>query len=63
MCSSDLQLDQTQCKDGPETDHSTWCPGTMSEATLTKLLREEMSFKGIIVSDSMTMGADRKSVV
>jgi beta-N-acetylhexosaminidase len=51
------QIDQTQCKIGSETDHSTWCPGTMSEKTLTNLLREQMHFKGLIISDDMTMGA------
>jgi beta-N-acetylhexosaminidase len=51
------QLDQTQCTTGIKTDHSTWCPGTMSEKTLTDLLRKEMGFKGIIISDDMTMSA------
>lgn len=51
------QIDQTQCKAGSKTDHSTWCPGTMSKKTLTNLLREQMGFKGLIVSDDMTMGA------
>lgn len=51
------QIDKTQCKAGSKADSSTWCPGTMSEKTLTDLLRGEMGFKGLIVSDDMTMGA------
>jgi beta-N-acetylhexosaminidase len=51
------QIDQTQCRSGSKTDHPTWCPGTMSKKTLTGLLRDELGFKGIIVSDDMTMGA------
>jgi beta-N-acetylhexosaminidase len=51
------QIDKTECKAGLTTDHSTWCPGTMSKKTLTDLLREQMGFKGLIVSDDMTMGA------
>ncbi|MBU0744051.1 MAG: hypothetical protein KKE11_01580, partial [Gammaproteobacteria bacterium] len=51
------QIDQTQCKAGLVTDHTTWCPGTMSKLALTELLRDKMGFNGIIVSDDMTMGA------
>ncbi len=51
------QIDQTQCKAGSKDDPTTWCPGTMSEKALAGLLRGEMGFKGIIVSDDMTMGA------
>lgn len=51
------QLDDTQCKNGSPGDHTTWCPGTMSQKTLTGLLRNTMGFNGIIVSDDMTMGA------
>lgn len=51
------QIDRTQCKPGPMEDRTTWCPGTMSYATLTSLLREQLGFKGVIVSDDMTMGA------
>ena len=51
------QIDQTQCKAGLKTDRSTWCPGTMSKKTLTDLLRNKMGFRGLIVSDDMTMGA------
>lgn len=51
------QIDKTQCKKGDVEDHTTWCPGTLSHATLTGLLREELGFKGVIVSDDMTMGA------
>lgn len=54
------QIDQTQCKVGLKDDHSTWCPGTMSRKTLTDLLRKQMGFKGLIVSDDMTMGAITK---
>lgn len=55
------QIDKTQCKKGPKNDRTTWCPGTMSHATLTKLLREDLGFKGVIVSDDMTMGAIAKA--
>lgn len=51
------QIDQTQCKNGEKSDHTTWCPGTMSEKTLIGLLHDELGFKGLIVSDDMTMGA------
>lgn len=54
------QLDKAQCKSGNPTDRNTWCPGTMSYVTLTKVLREQLGFKGIIVSDDMTMGAISK---
>lgn len=54
------QIDRSQCKEGSVEDHSTWCPGTMSKKTLTNLLREEIGFQGIIVSDDMTMGAIAK---
>ena len=36
---------------------STGLPGTLSPAVLTNLLRHEMGFKGIIVSDAMDMRA------
>lgn len=49
------QLDQTQCRQGPKSDHQTWCPGTMSYKTLTNLLRHQLHFHGVIVSDDMTM--------
>lgn len=51
------QFDKSQCKPGPINDRSTWCPATMSYATLTELLRKKLNFKGVIVSDDMTMGA------
>lgn len=51
------QIDRSQCKQGPKDDHTTWCPGTMSYKTLTTLLRKQLGFKGVIVSDDMTMGA------
>ncbi len=54
------QIDQTQCKKGPIENSSTWCPGTLSRATLKELLRDKLGFKGVIVSDDMTMGAIRK---
>ncbi|CAL7962853.1 beta-N-acetylhexosaminidase [Gammaproteobacteria bacterium] len=57
------QIDQTQCKAGLKGDHSTWCSGTISEKTLTGLLRNQMGFKGLIVSDDMTMGAITREYV
>ncbi|MCD6039802.1 MAG: glycosyl hydrolase [Gammaproteobacteria bacterium] len=51
------QLDKTQCKKGATDDASTWCPGTLSYKTLTGKLRGDLGFKGIIISDDLTMGA------
>lgn len=51
------QIDKSQCKAGKKDDRTTWCPGTMSYVTLTELLRKQLGFKGVIVSDDMTMGA------
>lgn len=50
-------IDSSQCRRGKINDRSTWCPGTMSKKTLTDVLRQELGFKGIIVSDDMTMSA------
>ena len=36
-------------------------PATLSYNILTKLLKEKMNFKGLIITDSMNMGAIRKS--
>jgi beta-N-acetylhexosaminidase len=54
------QIDQNQCKIGQKGDRSTWCPGTMSQKTLDSLLRKKMGFKGLIISDDMTMDAIAK---
>lgn len=54
-------IDKTQCKAGKEDDPATWCPGTMSSKTLNDLLRKQLGFKGIIISDDMTMGAIAKN--
>ncbi|HLD17409.1 MAG TPA: glycoside hydrolase family 3 N-terminal domain-containing protein [Coxiellaceae bacterium] len=51
------QIDQHACKKGLKEDPATWCPGTLSYATLTELLRHQLKFEGVIVSDDMTMGA------
>jgi len=51
------QFDKTQCRAGQADNHATWCPGTMSYKVLTELLRNQLGFKGIIVSDDMTMYA------
>jgi beta-N-acetylhexosaminidase len=51
------QIDKTQCISGPLDDPSTWCPGTMSQKTLTNLLRNQLHFTGVIISDDMAMGA------
>ncbi|WP_236916121.1 beta-N-acetylhexosaminidase [Clostridium sp. Cult2] len=39
----------------PELDNK--YPATLSKEIITKLLREKLSFKGVIISDDMTMGA------
>jgi len=36
-------------------------PATLSYNILTKLLKEKMNFKGLVITDSMNMGAIRKS--
>ncbi len=51
------QIDRTQCLPGDPNNPETWCPGTMSYKTLTELLRNQLHFKGVIVSDDMAMGA------
>ncbi len=51
------QIDHTQCVPGDASNEQTWCPGTMSYKTLTELLRNELHFKGVIVSDDMEMDA------
>lgn len=51
------QIDKTQCRAGNINDSTTWCPGTMSYATVARLLRDKLGFKGVIISDDMTMGA------
>lgn len=51
------QIDRTQCLAGDANDPQTWCPGTMSHKTLTELLRNQLHFNGVIVSDDMGMAA------
>jgi beta-N-acetylhexosaminidase len=51
------QIDRTQCRRGPKSDPQTWCPGTLSYQTLTKLLRKKLHYHGVIISDDMTMKA------
>lgn len=51
------QIDRTQCAAGDANDPQTWCPGTMSYKTLTELLRNQLHFNGVIVSDDMSMAA------
>ena len=51
------QIDRTQCKKGASNDPRTWCPATLSSKTLTGVLRKKLHFKGLIISDDMTMGA------
>lgn len=53
-------FDKSQCKTGPKNDPKTWCPATMSAATINNLLRKQLGFKGVIVSDDMMMGAIAK---
>jgi beta-N-acetylhexosaminidase len=35
-------------------------PGTLSHATITGLLREELGFDGVVITDDMQMGAIRQ---
>lgn len=51
------QIDRTPCLQGNPNDPQNWCPGTLSHKTLTDLLRNELHFNGVIVSDDMEMGA------
>ncbi len=51
------QIDRTQCIAGNANNPETWCPGTMSYKTLTELLRNQLHYQGVIVSDDMAMGA------
>lgn len=51
------QIDRSQCIAGDFNDPQTWCPGTMSYKTLTELLRNQLHFQGVIVSDDMSMAA------
>lgn len=51
------QIDRTQCAPGEANNPETWCPGTMSHKTLTELLRNQLHFNGVIVSDDMSMNA------
>lgn len=51
------QIDRSACLPGDPNDPGHWCPGTMSYATLTDLLRNQMKFKGVIVSDDINMKA------
>lgn len=54
------QIDRTPCVAGDANDPQTWCPGTMSYKTLTELLRNQLHFNGVIVSDDMGMAAIAK---
>ncbi len=51
------QIDRSQCLAGDPNDPQTWCPGTMSRKTLTDLLRNQLHFNGVIISDDMGMAA------
>jgi beta-N-acetylhexosaminidase len=51
------QIDRSQCVAGDPNDPQTWCPGTLSYKTLTELLRNQLHFQGVIVSDDMEMAA------
>ncbi len=51
------QVDRTPCLAGDVNDPAHWCPGTMSYLTLTELLRNQLKFKGVIISDDMNMKA------
>lgn len=45
------KIDKSQYKPGPKNDPITWCPGTLSYDTLTKLLRAQPGFKGVIANE------------
>lgn len=51
------QIDRTPCAPGDPQKPENWCPGTMSYNTLTGLLRNQLHFEGVIISDDMSMGA------
>lgn len=51
------QIDRTPCIPGNPQNPENWCPGTMSYKTLTGLLRQQLHFKGVIISDDMSMAA------
>ncbi|MFI5318355.1 MAG: glycoside hydrolase family 3 protein [Myxococcota bacterium] len=50
-------LDRTQCRPGAGDDPRSWCPASMSRATVTGLLRGELGFQGVVAADEMAMGA------
>jgi beta-N-acetylhexosaminidase len=50
-------IDRTQCKAGAADDPRTWCPASMSRASVSGLLRDELGFAGLVVADDMTMAA------
>ncbi len=51
------QIDRTPCAPGDPQNPENWCPGTMSYNTLTGLLRKQLHFEGVIISDDMSMAA------
>ncbi len=50
-------IDRSPCKPGAADDPDTWCPASLSRATVSGLLRHELGFQGVVAADDLAMGA------